>query len=128
MGAKVTNKFEVKKTVRGWKKSGIWDAIKLGSKNLSSIDPFAEIAPMLSDEAIQIDTEPVAKDCQYDYTTETEDQDIKVEPSEIAEGAWFAPEEAYAQAVSYFDKTALKAYVERFGLSGPAYCRNLSVA
>lgn len=50
----------------------------------------------------------------FTYTsTETEGQDIKVEPSEIAEGAWFAPEEAFAQAVSYFDKTALKAYVER---------------
>ena len=31
----------------------------------------------------------------FTYTsTETEGQDIKVEPSEIAEGAWFAPEEA----------------------------------
>ena len=50
----------------------------------------------------------------FTYTsTETEGQDIKVEPSEIAEGAWFAPEEAFAQAGSYFDKTALKAYVER---------------
>ena len=50
----------------------------------------------------------------FTYTsTETEGQDIKVEPSEIAEGAWFAPEDAYAQAVSFFDKTALKAHLER---------------
>ena len=29
-----------------WKKSGIYDAIKLGSSDLPSIDPFAEIEPM----------------------------------------------------------------------------------
>ena len=32
-----------------WKKSGIWDALKLGSRDLPSIDLFKEIEPMDSD-------------------------------------------------------------------------------
>ncbi|MGB2018419.1 MAG: NUDIX hydrolase [Candidatus Poseidoniaceae archaeon] len=48
----------------------------------------------------------------FTYTsTATDGQEIKVEPSEIAEGAWFSPEEAFAQAVSFFDRTALKAHL-----------------
>ncbi len=50
----------------------------------------------------------------FTYTsTETGDQDINVEPSEIAEGAWFSPDEAYDQAVSFFDKTALESHLKR---------------
>ena len=37
----------------GWKASGIFDAIKLGSQKLPYIDPFHEIDPMLGDNADQ---------------------------------------------------------------------------
>ncbi|MGB0489562.1 MAG: hypothetical protein ACPGK0_03215, partial [Candidatus Poseidoniaceae archaeon] len=48
----------------------------------------------------------------FTYTsTATDGQTIKVEPSEIAEGAWFSPKEAYAHAVSFFDRTALEAHL-----------------
>ena len=30
-----------------WKRSGIYDAVKIGSSSLSSIDPFNEIAPLV---------------------------------------------------------------------------------
>ena len=46
-------------------------------------------------------------------STVTEGQDIQVETSEIAEGAWIPAVEAYDTAVSYFDKAALKAHLER---------------
>ena len=49
----LTSTREKDVVIGGWKKSGSWDAIKLGSKNIPSIDPFAEIDLMLSDEAIQ---------------------------------------------------------------------------
>ncbi|RPG73751.1 MAG: NUDIX hydrolase [Euryarchaeota archaeon TMED141] len=50
----------------------------------------------------------------FTYTsTETVNQRITVEPSEIAEGAWFPAREALEHAVSYFDRTALKAHLER---------------
>ena len=50
----------------------------------------------------------------FTYTSSiTEGQDIQVEPSEIAEGAWFPAAEAYERAVSYFDRTALKAHLDR---------------
>ena len=46
----------------GWKKSGIWDALKLGLRGLPSIYSFKEIKPMDSDYSVQIDNDPVAKD------------------------------------------------------------------
>ena len=45
-----------------WKKSGIWDALKLGSRGLPSVDLFKEIQPMDSDYIVQIDIDPVAKE------------------------------------------------------------------
>ena len=48
--------------IGGWKKSGIWDALKLGSRGLPSVDLFKEIQPMDSDYIVQIDIDPVAKD------------------------------------------------------------------
>ena len=39
----------------GWKASGIFDAIKLGSEKMSSIDPFRDIDPMLGDDDRQVD-------------------------------------------------------------------------
>ena len=44
------------------KKSGIWDALKLGSRGLPSIDSFKEIEPMDSDYIVPIDIDPGAKD------------------------------------------------------------------
>ena len=38
--------------IGGWKKSGIWDALKLGSRGLPSILPFEEIEPMDSDYVV----------------------------------------------------------------------------
>ena len=60
--------------IGGWKKSGIMDAIKLGSKGLPSIDPFAEIEPMDSAYTVQIDIDPAVKNTEYDFTTEEEEQ------------------------------------------------------
>ena len=45
-----------------WKKSGIWDALKLRSRGLPSVDLFKEIQPMDSDYIVQIDIDPVAKE------------------------------------------------------------------
>ena len=39
----------------GWKASGIFDAIKLGSEKMPSIDPFRDIDPMLGDDDRQVD-------------------------------------------------------------------------
>ena len=39
---------------------------------LPSIDPFKEIEPIDSDYIVQIDIDPVAKDNEYDFTTEKE--------------------------------------------------------
>ena len=48
-----------------WKKSGIYDAIKLGSSDLPSIDPFAEIEPMDSNDTTKFDMEPVSNNSEY---------------------------------------------------------------
>ena len=56
--------------IRGWKKSGICDALKLELRGLPSIDPFKEIEPMDSDYIAQIEIDPAAKDNEYDFTTE----------------------------------------------------------
>ena len=56
--------------IGGWKKSGIQDALKLGSRVLPSIDPIKEIKPINSDYIVQIDIDPVAEDNEYDFTTE----------------------------------------------------------
>ena len=58
--------------IGGWKKSGIWDDVKLGLRGLPSIDPFKEIEPMNSEYIVQIYIDPVAKDNEYDFTTEKE--------------------------------------------------------
>ena len=39
----------------GWKASRIFDAIKLGSEKMPSIDPFRDIDPMLGDDDRQVD-------------------------------------------------------------------------
>ena len=39
----------------GWKAPGIFDAIKLGSEKMPSIDPFRDIDPMLGDDDRQAD-------------------------------------------------------------------------
>ena len=69
-----------------WTKSGIWDALKLGSRGLPSIDPFKEIEPMDSDYIVQIDIDPVVKDNEYDFTTEKELCDTDTTDSEWEEG------------------------------------------
>lgn len=50
----------------------------------------------------------------FTYTSDaTKGQDIRVEPSEIAEAVWLPAVEACESAVSYFDKAALKAHLAR---------------
>ena len=71
--------------IGGWKKSGIWDALKLGSRGLPSINPFEEIELMDSDDIVQIDIDPVAKDNEYDFTTEKEICDTDTTDSEWEE-------------------------------------------
>ena len=34
-------------TINGWKASGIFDTLKMGSSNLPPIDPFHDIAPIM---------------------------------------------------------------------------------
>ena len=36
--------------INGWKRSGIYDAVKNGGSSLPSIDPFNEIAPLVVTE------------------------------------------------------------------------------
>ena len=38
----------------GWKASGIFDATKLGSEKMPSIDPFHDIDPLLGDDDRQV--------------------------------------------------------------------------
>ena len=71
--------------IGGWKKSGIWDALKLGSRGLPSIDPFKEIEPMDSDYIVQIDIDPGAKDNEYDFTMKKEICDTDTTDSEWEE-------------------------------------------
>ena len=68
--------------IGGWKKSGIWDAVKLGSRGLPSINPFKEIEPMDSDYIVRIDIDPVAKDNEYNFTMEKEICDTDTTDSE----------------------------------------------
>ena len=44
----------------------------------------------------------------YKSTWNGELSDLKLQTEEISEAKWFSPREAYAQAVSYFDKQALR--------------------
>ena len=69
----------------GREKSGIWDAVKLGSRGLPSIDCFKEIEPMDSDYILQIDIDPVPKDNEYDFTTEKKICDTHTMDSEWEE-------------------------------------------
>ena len=71
--------------IAGWKKSGTWDALKLGSRGLPSIDPFKEIEPMDSDYIVQIEIDPVAKDNEHDFNTEKEICDTDTTHSEWEE-------------------------------------------
>ena len=68
--------------IGGWKKSGIWDALKLGSRGLTSINPFKEIERMDADYIAQIDIDPIAKDNGYDFTTGKEICDTDTTDSE----------------------------------------------
>ena len=71
--------------IGGWKKSGIWDAVKLCSRGLPSINPIKEIELMDSDYTVQIDIDPAAKDNEYDFTTEKEICDTDITDSEWEE-------------------------------------------
>ena len=71
--------------IAGWKKSATWDALKLGSRGLPSIDHFKEIERMDSDYIVQIDIDPVTKDNEYDFATEKEICDTDTTASEWEE-------------------------------------------
>ena len=53
----------------GWERSGILDAIILGSKNLPSLDPFAEIDPVETDGIPEF---PQPRETNTEYEDETE--------------------------------------------------------
>ena len=38
--------------IKGWKVSGIYDAVNMTSANLPSLDPFADIDPLLNDNQV----------------------------------------------------------------------------
>ena len=46
----ITSEKGSKIIINGWKRSGIYDAVKNGSSSLPSIDPFNEIAPLVVTE------------------------------------------------------------------------------
>ena len=71
--------------IRGWKKSGICDALKLELRGLPSIDPFKEIEPMDSDYIVQIEIDPVAEDNEHDFNMEKEICDTNTTHSEWKE-------------------------------------------
>ena len=71
--------------IGAWKKSGIWDGLKLGSRGLPSIYPFKEIEPMDSDYIVQFDIDSVAKGNKYDFTTEKDICDTDTTDSEWEE-------------------------------------------
>ena len=57
-----------KKVIKsGWERSGILDAITLGSKKLPKLDPFADIDPLESDEIPHFpETEEVHEEYEHD--------------------------------------------------------------
>ena len=70
----------------GWKKAGIFDAIKRGSSSLPSLDPFADTCPLVESlqlrENLSLST-PFAKelDCFCEKIQESEDDsDSEWEP------------------------------------------------
>ena len=78
---------EGKKTVaNGWKKAGIFDTIKLGSSGLPSLDPFADICPLI--EFLQLRENlclstlfPKERDCFREKIQDSEDDsDSEWEP------------------------------------------------
>ena len=70
----------------GWKKAGIFDAIKLGSSGLPSLDPFADICPLIESlqlrENLSLSTLfPEELDCFREKIQESEDEsDSEWEP------------------------------------------------
>ena len=59
---------DAKKLIKsGWERSGILDAITLGSKKLPKLDPFADIDPLQSGEIIDFpETEEVHEEYEHD--------------------------------------------------------------
>ena len=58
--------------IGAWKKSAIRYAVKRDSRGFPSINLFKEIEPTDSGYIVQINIDPVAKDNEYDFTTEKE--------------------------------------------------------
>ena len=62
----------------GWKKAGIFDAIKLGSKSLPSLNPFADICPLIKSLQLHENLSlltlfPEKFDCFHEKIQESED-------------------------------------------------------
>ena len=53
---KMTSESGAKVIISGWEASGILDAVKMGSTELPSIDPFHDISPLIS-SPVQVDSE-----------------------------------------------------------------------
>jgi len=70
-------------TISGWKRSGIFDAIQMGSKGLPSLDPFAEISPLPS--VLQEFTEILSLESLFPSDMDRFKERIEVEDEESSE-------------------------------------------
>ena len=71
--------------INGWKQSGIFDAIKLGSAALPSLNPFQSLDPLDSLDSLTLfDTPPSAANLEYDGK-EVEEKEASDDESEDSE-------------------------------------------
>ena len=63
--------------LNGWKASGIYDALKMGSSNLPSIDPFHDILPLLesNDGESSIQTITITDEMREHFINEADEED-----------------------------------------------------
>ena len=69
-------------TDSGWKSTGIFDALELGSSKMPSIDPFQDIDTMVSNDVDQSDDSNLLAIC--DVTAEEFDEDIAEDIAEAS--------------------------------------------
>ena len=66
----------------GWERSGIMDAVSSGSKSLPSLDPFADIDPLESEESVDF---PDAEQVNEEYESTIEPQEDSDSESEYGD-------------------------------------------
>ena len=68
---------EITSELNGWKASGIYDALKMGSSNLPSIDPFHDILPLLesNDGESSLQTITITDEMREHFINEADEED-----------------------------------------------------